>query len=764
MLKELPFEVSTTIVGQSVPRIDAKEKVTGRAKFCDDLDFADILYARILRSPYAHAKILKIDTSEAEKLEGVRGVLTPEDVPKIPYNSSWRGAFHFGVLPEDEYVLDETVRFIGDKVAAVAAEDPFTAEKALELIRVEYKELPAVFDSQEAMKPEAPKIHAKGNIARHALLNVGDVEKGLREADYIFEGSYETQRVQHCTLETHGSIASLDPFSGRLTVWSSTQVPFNIRFVLSAVLAMPMSKIRVIKPYVGGGFGGKDELFDEPIVALLSKKTGRPVKIQYSREEDIISSRTRHPSIIELKTGVKKDGTLTARLLKAITNTGAYAAAGPQVTYCVGFRWLALYRCPNMKFEGYCVYTNEPISGAYRGYGNPQSNFATETQMDEIAEKLGIDPVELRLKNVVRQGDIHPGTGWVLDSCALDECIRRGAERLGWRSKRALQRGKNRGVGMGVNVHNTNSKPFIHEHSSAVVKVNEDGTIMLLTGTAEIGTGSTTVLAQIVAETIGARFEDVTVVSGDTDATPYDLGAYASRTTHLGGNAAMMAAAKAREEFLKQASQMLRAPVEDLAVKNSQIYTKGDPSKKVTFYEVAHEIHYGDNPRDVTCSASYVPPTNAPPFAAQFAEVEVDTETGKVKVLRIVSAHDCGRAIHPELAKGQVEGAILQGIGYALTEAMIVKEGKTLNANLKDFKLPTACDMPEDVEVLLVEPYEPTGPYGAKGIAESALVSIAPAIANAIYDAIGVRIRELPITPDKILEALRENALVEGGK
>ena len=751
----------TTVVGKSLPRIDGLEKVTGTAKYTDDLDFPGLLHAKVLRSPHAHAKILRIDTSEAEKLPGVRAVITHKDVPKVAYNSSWRGPFHFGILAADEYVLDNEVRFIGDKVAAVAADDPQIAEEALKLIRVDYQPLPAVFDAIEAMKPDAPLVHpeqpepVKGNITRHATLGTGDVEKGFSEADYVFEGKYTTQRQAHCCLETHGSVASFDAARNKLTVFTPNQVPFCLRFLLSTILGMPESRIRVKVPPLGGGFGSKDETFEEPILAILSKITGRPVKIRYSREEEMIFTRTRHASISHIKSGFKKDGTLTFRYIKVIMDTGPYATGGPQVLFAGGSRWVTLYRSPNILFDGYLIYTNNNVAGAYRGFGNAQINFATECHMDEVAEKMGIDPLELRLKNVINSGDVNPATGYTIESCGMRECIALGAERVGWSDRKDLSKVA-RGIGMGVNTHVSGARPYIPEISSATIKINDDGTVVLLVGVSDLGTGVETVLAQIAAEGLGVRLEDISVVLGDTDATPFDYGAYASRTTYMAGNAVLKVAREAKALLLKHAAKMLEASTDLLEIKDSVVFVNENPDKKLKVSEVAMALHYSKvGPQTIVISSMVDPATNSPTFSAQFAEVQVDTETGRVKVLRIVSAHDLGRAINPKAVDAQVEGAVLMGLGLATTEDFLVRDGRVLNPNLKDYKLPTPLDMPR-VETILVESNEPKGPFGAKGVGESALVSIAPAIANAIYNAVGVRIHDLPITPEKVLKALKQ--------
>lgn len=751
------------VVGKSIPKPDAKVKVTGVAEYTGDMRFPGMLFGKILRSPYPHARVVKIDKSKAERLPGVKVVLTPKDVPNREFCAYWRESKDLQRLPADERILQDTVRFVGDRVAALAAVDERTADEALKLIDVEYELLPAVFNEEEAMKPEAPKIHGvEQNVAAHISMGAGNIEQGFKEADYIFEDEYKLPMQHPCPMEPHAYVADYNPVEKELTVWSSTQGTFNVRFLLSEILGMPMNKIRVIKPFVGGGFGGKNPIVDEPICALLAIRTGKPVKLVYSRGDELAFARRRHSVTIKLKAGFKKDGTLTAKQMKAFLNTGAYIDAGPKVTNTLGHRWMMLYRAPHIMYDGYAVYTNTSPASSMRGFGTTQQTFAWESMLDVVAEKLSIDPLELRLKNIIRSGDIDPYSGQTIASCELAECIRQGAKRIFWgKRKKGGERADNvkkRGMGMGCGTHNTGVWPYVRETSSAIVKVNEDGTASLLVGECDLGQGSETVFSQICAEALGVLPEDITVLrTADTAIAPYDIGTHSSRSTHIVGNAVKIAAENAKQQLLLEASKMLESDVKDLTCRNRKIYTRKDPEREIPLAKVAMSALHGDEPRQIIGTSIYQPSTMSPPFLAQFAEVEVDTETGQVKVLKIVAAHDVGVAINPMLVEAQIEGGISMGLGYALTEGLEVdrKTGKYLNSTLNDYKILSASEMPA-TEAIIVKSMEPTGPYGAKGVGEPAMVAIAPAIANAVYNAIGARIKELPITAEKILKALQK--------
>lgn len=768
------------VIGKSVARPDAFDKVTGGRHYPVNISMPGMLHTKILRSPFPHARIVAIDTSAAEQLPGVKAVLTPEDVPQRPFTPVYFVPVEAKSMVLDFVIMSDTVRWVGQPVAAVAATSIDIAEAALELIDVEYEELPAVFDPEEAMRDGAPQLHAhaSNNIAKNPSLSIGDLEAGFAEADHIFEGVYQTQRVHTCYMEPRVCVVDSDS-SGRLTVHSSMQHAFGLREKLAFALGLPESRVNVIKPpYIGGGFGGKLDLgFIEPIAALLSLKTGRPVRAEQTRGEDFIST-ARHPIKVFLKTGVKKDGTFTARYIKSILDTGAHATHGSEVIMVHGlygafFPW----KCPNQTWEGFTVYTNNMIGGGYRGYGAPQGCFPIESQNDEICETLGLDPIEFRLKNTHREGDPHPVLeGHTLSSYRLDECLRRGAERIGFdqRKKAGSSPGSiKKGIGFACHplwVSGCVGFPDIYEHAGAMVKLNRDASADIISSCVDIGSGQTTMLCQMVAEELGLGIESVRVVYADTDTAPFDAPTHASRTTYSAGLATKAAAVDARKKLFRVAAIVMEANPEDLVIENGNIMVRGAPDSSVPMADIIARaespfIQVGEQGPFATTleekgtiigSASMSPPTNPSPAAAEFVELEVDTDTGEVKILRVVYAHDIGRLIHPNSAEGQVEGGFQQGMGYALMEHLQFDQetGACLSGDFLDYKIPTAVEMPAKIESIFIESNEISGPYGAKSMSEMCIIVPAPAIANAIYNAIGVRIRDLPITPEKILTAL----------
>jgi xanthine dehydrogenase molybdenum-binding subunit len=770
------------VVGHSVERPDAYDKVTGGKGYPVNVRLPGMLHAKMLRSPYAHARIVSIDASRAERLPGVKAVLLPKDVPQIKFCPVFFVPVQAPSMVLDFEVMNgEIVRYVGQPVAAVAATTVEIAEAALDLIDIEYEELPAVFDPEEAMKPGAPQLHpdAANNIAKNPSFAAGDLEKGFADADFVFEGVYETQRVHTCYMEPRVCVVDMDR-QDNITIHVTTQHIFGTREKLAFALGLPESKVKVVKaPYIGGGFGGKLELTSmEPVAALLSKKTGRPVRLEQTRLEDFITT-TRNPIKMYLKTGVKKDGTFTARYAKSILDCGAHATHGSEVIMVHGaFGLFFNYASPHSKWEGFTVYTNNMIGGGFRGYGAPQGSFAVESQIDEICTELGLDPIEMRLKNARKQGEPHPfNPAFTLSTYGLEDCLRQGAEKINWPAARSAPRSegvKKRGFGLSVHpvwVSGCMGFPDIYEHSGAIIKINRDGTADLSTASMDIGSGQITTLCQIAAEELGLPAGAVRISSHcDTDNVPFDAPTHASRVTYSSGNAVKAASAAAKKRMFEVAATMMEVSPDDLESANGKVSVKGAPGKSVTVAEVAQRAESpfvqmtAEGPKPTTIEekgtivgiASLAPKSNPTPCAAQFVEVEVDTETGEVKVLHAVYAHDIGRVINPKAAEGQVEGGFQQGMGYALMEQIQFdpETGSCLTSDFLDYKMPTAVEMPRKMDSIFIETDEPTGPFGAKSLGECCVITPAPAIANAIFDAIGVRFRHLPITPEKILAGL----------
>lgn len=747
-------------IGKSVPRIDALAKVTGKALFAADYQYPGLLYGKILRSPLAHANIVNINTGEAEKLPGVKAVITWKDVPRNPYSTA--GHPYPDDSPLDTYILDKKVRFVGDAVAAVAAETREIAEEAIKLIKVEYEELPPLLTVEAALAPGAPEIHeGTKNICDQHHFTYGDVEKGFVQSDYIFEDEFKTPIVTHCSLETHVSVAYLAE-DGQLVVHSSTQIPFNLRRILAKALGMSMSKIRVIKTHVGGGFGGKAEVVQEPINAVLAMKTGRPVLLEYTREEDMVAGRTRHSTIIKLKTGVTKDGKILARQMKIISNTGAYAGHGHSVVYNIGSHFAVQYPAPNMAFEGISVYTNIPVASAMRSYGISQLNFAMESHTDNIARKLKMDPLEFRRKNLIQAGQKDPLGYFANNSFGLEACLAKGEVLSSWQEKKkapkAIRGKKRRGLGMACYAYETSAYPGVEELSGARVKLNEDGTALLFIGSAELGQGNDTVMAQIVAEELSLDLSDVKVVTVDTDACPFDIGAYASRQVYLCGMAVKKAAVRCREIILDVTAQNLKMARENLEVKDGWIYNKLDQKKLLSIKDAVWQAYYQkEHPVTISAEEYFGAQCNPLSYGAVFAEVEVDTGTGRIEILKLWSIHDAGKIINPQTAEGQVHGGVLMGLGYGLSEQLLIdpQTGRTLNNNFLDYKLATIMDIPP-LEVAFVETHEPSSAYGNKSLGEPPCISVAPAIRNAVLDALGIEFNEIPLTPERVLMGLEK--------
>lgn len=761
-----------SVVGQSLPLIDGVEKVTGEGIYGVDIKLPGMLHARLLRSAYAHARILRIDTSEAGKIPGVYAVVTAEDLPNR----------RVGLSLKDEYILGrDKVRYIGEAIAAVAAVDLETADEALKAIEVEYEELTPVFDTTQAMQKGAPVIHEDlgnyqqssyqirymrpvpgTNIASHIKLRKGDIESGFRQAHVVVEETFRCHRIHHCYLEPHAVLA--DCRRDKITIWTNGQRPFDICVYVADLFGMPVSKVRVINTKIGGGFGGKITARLEPVVVALSQKSRRPVKLVLTRQEEFIGFGGQHSAVVKIKGGATREGKLTAVEMETIWDAGAFADGGISVASMAGAAGASgPYRIPNLKIDSYLVYTNKSNPSALRGMGMQQIAWAVESQMDMIAEKLGMDPVEFRILNVFEEGD-RSATGEVLDSVSVKECIKKVAEALEWgKGPKLPNRGK------AICAWHKFSAPGTT--SSAMVKVNGDGSVTLLTGASEIGQGSNTVLAQIAAEELGLSVIEINVISGDTDATPFDHGSFSSRVTHHTGNAVRLAAQDARRQILDVAVQMLRpleVTPESLEVKDHGVFVRSNPEIGFPFAEVAlaSRVRYGtpvigkgsfrgrgSHLLDPETGQSDQPAASEWVYMAQGAEIEVDPETGMIGTVRLVGAYDCGKAINPLSVNGQIRGGNMMGVGLTLYEEMIFEEGQLVNPNFMDYMIPTAMEAPK-MEAIVVEASHPAGPYGAKGIGEAAIVLVAPAIGNALYRATGVRIRELPLSPHRVLEAL----------
>ncbi|MGH2447280.1 MAG: xanthine dehydrogenase family protein molybdopterin-binding subunit, partial [Chloroflexota bacterium] len=758
-----------SVVGRRSPKIDGIKLATGRAAFTDDVDIRGLLHARLVKSPFAHARIVSIDTSEAELVPGVVEIITHRNVPRIPFTTA--GQSWPEPSPYDMYVLDSKARFVGDPVAAVCAESPAAAERAVDLVRVEYEELPAVLDMNVAMVPGAPVIHdeadsygifdARRNIAAHIDVEVGDVAGGLGDADVVIENDFFVQYQQHTCLEPHVTIAFLDE-DQRLVLRTSTQIPYHCRRMLAFALDIPVRNVHVIKPRVGGGFGNKQEIVTEPIAAVLALKTRRPVKLEFSRHDEFTIARMRHPQHLRLQTGVRRDGSITANSLKVLTNTGAYGTHALTVTGNTGTKPLPLYRTPNMGFYADIVYTNLPIAGAFRGYGAPQGFFAMEVHMDEVADALGMDPLEFRKQNHIRKGDtdlmsVAAGEGSgkkarVMHSCGLAECIDRGAAAIDWYGKRGKPGHGAVRHGVGMSILMQGSGVAGDELAAAALKMNEDASFNLMVGSADIGTGSDTTLSQVAAEVLGVPLENIIIKSGDTDDISFDYGAYASSTAYITGACVLKAAEDARQQIVAVAARMMDEDPEGLLVHDSKVTSLN--GKSVTLQDVAMECLYGEDKKLIMGTGSHATKESPPPFVAMFAEVTVDTETGQIKPVHVVTAVDVGKAINPDICEGQIEGAVAQSLGYGLTEEIQIGErGQVLNPTFMDYKIFCSDDMPK-LTTILVEAEEPTGPFGAKSVAEIAINGAAPAISNAVYDALGIRLHSLPMTAEKVLDAL----------
>lgn len=784
-------------IGRQVPRIDGPEKATGKAIFTVDVELPDMVYGKLLRSPHPHARIKKIDASEALATPGVLYVLTGEEVSHVRYAFVDTPRY-----PADDQPLAlKKVRYVGDEVAAVVAETERLAEEALEKIKVEYEVLPAVYTSAQALAPGAPIIHEEkytsgntawekwgvqskwllegngeenpsSNISAETKVKIGDVEAGFAQADFIREDTFSCKATAHCAMEPHAAVASFDPYTQKLDVYLSTMGIFYKRFILSQVLGMPLNQIRVKHSYVGGAFGGKIDVFSyEFCAAYLSRKLGRPVKFELSREEVFTTTRQRHPIDITIKTGIKKDGTIVAQDIKVIADNGGYRGSGPIVSYlCHGFSF-PVYKVDNYRYQAIATYTNNPVRGPQRGHGAPQVRFAIDSQLDMLAREAGLDITDVMLKNVRKKGDILPN-GDKLESCGLTEGIIGAKESLGWADKRGRALGSNqkkRGVGISLGAMFSGAMyyPFA---SAAVVKIHDDGSCTLFTGTQEMGQGAFTALAQVAAEVLDLDMDQVSVIGGDTELCPIDIGSYLSGGALVTGNAVKLAAEDAKKQILFWAGQKLGMDPGRLILKD-KIVKVIDSCQEIPVSAVTNYAVLKNSGQTIEGKGSYkgYPETDRYPslatgkglftgaygFAAQGVEVEVDILTGQVKLLTSSTHHDCGYPLNDTIVQGQLEGNASMGQGQALSEDIILEEGLMLNPNFLDYKLPLASETPKCAHQH-ISTIEPRGPFGAKEVGEGAVAGILAAVANAIEDAVGVRITSTPITPQKVLAALQK--------
>jgi CO/xanthine dehydrogenase Mo-binding subunit len=756
---------STQILGARIAQVDALEKAVGRAVFTADMSFPRMLMAKIVRSPIAHGILRNIDLSRAAKVKGVRAIVTGADMP-YRYNLPLR---------DQPFLAIERVRYVGEAVAAIAAEDEDAAQEAASLVRVDYDPLPAVFDPELARLPGAPLLHPdfksywlddslftpvpNSNVLSHFKLRRGDIDAGFREADEIFEGTYKAQAFNHGALEPHAAIAQVDR-GGQLTLWSTQQSPWFAADDLAIALGWPVHRVRVIAPFIGGGFGAKHGLKAEPpVVALALKTDGRPVKLVMTREEVFTAAGVRGAVSVKQRSGVKRDGTIVARKTEVVWDTGAYADVGPLLCRNGSYSATGPYKIANQWIDGYCVYTNKVVTSAFRSYGIMEMSFAYESHMDEIARGLGIDPVELRRQNLIDDGD-ETATGETPKAVGLKPTLEACALEMGW--------DKPKQPGRGRAIVSTAKSSVAPSGSSSFIQMNDDGTFNVMCSTTEMGQGSRTVMTQLAAEAVGARLEDVKLIASDTAVTPPDRSTSSSRSTFNMGNAIIRASTDAKQQILDKAAELLEAPREDLEVRDSFVYVRGVSNRFCSFKQLAG-VRAGSPYGPVVGRGSYVPSDTTPfnlvtgqgrritafwLYSSQGVELSVDTDTGKITLHRVVSAHDVGRTLNLASCEGQIEGGVGIGCSTGLMEDLILDEnGKVANASIGDYLMASSFDIPP-ITPLLVEIPHPEGPFGAKGIGEGPTTGIAAAVANAVEDAIGVRIRDLPITPEKILRAL----------
>ncbi|RKD32940.1 xanthine dehydrogenase family protein molybdopterin-binding subunit [Thermohalobacter berrensis] len=743
-------------VGKSIPIHDVTEKVTGRLKYVGDIELHGMLHARLLLSDIAHGKIKRIDTSKAEALPGVKAIFTYENSPNTLYNSHvWLEGME---IIKDERLFSDKIRYYGDRIAAVIAEDAKTAKKAVDLIKVEYEELPVITDPEEALKEDVVKIHSPGNVTFSKELECGNIDEGFEKADYVFEDRITTQKQHHAAMEPHVCIAAPDPF-GNITIWSPCQVIFQVRLITAEVLNMPLNKIRVIKAPMGGSFGGKGQPILEPICAFLAKEVGTPIKLQMDRVQTIIGTRTRNAVIGKVKTAVDSKGNILARDIDILVDNGAYFTNGSAVNMAMAKKYFRLYRIKNQRYKGTSVYTNTPIGGACRGYGSPQIHTITEINIDNIARSLNMDPVELRLKNLVHPYDEDPIGGPNLGNARVIDCVKKGAEAFKWKEKWNRPKSKGRfvkGVGMACSTHGNGYHGAYPDFITMSLRLTEDGGAYLKSGIHDLGCGTVTSIKQIVAEVLDIHPDKILAPEGDTMISPFDsAGTQASRVTFVCGGCAKKVAELAKDKLISYAAKILNCSKDDIVVEDGLVWSVNTPHYKVSYGSIVTETQ--NNFEDsIEVTYTYKSPSNPGVYSANFAEVEIDTLTGLVRVVDFLAVHDVGKAINKGFVEGQIHGGVQMGIGYALSEEITIdKKGRIKSDNFNRYHIINAPDMP-NVKVLLIEEGEKDGPFGAKSVGEIAAVASTPAVINAINNALDIKINSLPATPEKIIKALKE--------
>ncbi|MFQ5591870.1 MAG: xanthine dehydrogenase family protein molybdopterin-binding subunit [Phycisphaerae bacterium] len=771
-----------TLIGARVPKLDAPDKATGLARYLEDITLPRMLYGKILFARRPHARVVSIDTSAAKAIPGVRAVITAADIELVP----------FGYGQDNTALKLDRVTCARDEVAAVAAETQEAAAEAIKRIRVAYEDLPAVTSPEEALADGAPIIHPNtpDNTPFRYDYSHGDVNEGIQESDVILEERYTTQRVAHCCMGTAGIIAEFDS-RGRLTLHSLTQVPFQYKHDLARIVKMPPQDIRVVQPTIGGGFGSKLDVHPfEPICVFLAKATSRPVQLVFTREEEFLATPTRQPVVIHLRSGARRDGTLTFRDVRMTLDNGGRTSWGATTPWIMMRTFSSLYRVPHVRQHVDVVYTNNIYACAFRGYGNPQATFALESQIDDLAVQLNMDPLEIRLKNAQEAGETS-GQGMFFRTCGLKECLETVAREAGWQRRRRTSAGSAagpvdaastppdaspsrrhvvRGMGMASLFHvGGGAKIYRSDGCGTILKIDDFGGVVVLTGASEIGQGSDAVIAQIVAEELGVAIENVRIINNDSDLTPWDVGVHASRTTFIAGNSALRAAREAKRKLLDAAAARLRSSPADLDLRGGKVVRRADGEPLESIGKIIRGVHFGALNDHIITTNYYEPPSSIPDdqqkgdvsasyaFGTHVAEVDVDLDTGVIKVLRLWAAHDVGRVINRLGIEGQVEGGIAQGIGFCLSEEVKIREGLVLNPTFTDYKLVTAEDLPQ-LSISFVETNDPAGPHGAKGIGEAPMIPVAPAIANAVFNATGVRFTELPMNPERVLAKLKRSA------